>query len=44
MPSPTPGPFSQLLGVAATSARNARAVGADESELILQHWNGKTWQ
>jgi hypothetical protein len=30
--------------VAATSARNARAVGADESELILQHWNGKTWQ
>ena len=44
VPSPTPGPFSQLFGVTATSTRSAWAVGADENGTILQHWNGKTWK
>jgi len=37
-------PGGQLFGVAATSARNAWAVGADENGTILQHWNGTTWK
>jgi hypothetical protein len=43
-PSPTPGPLSQLFGVAATSTGNAWAAGADENGSILQHWNGTTWR
>jgi hypothetical protein len=43
-PSPTPGPVSQLFGVAVTSTRNAWAAGAHENGSILQHWNGTTWR
>ena len=43
VPSRTPGQLSQLVGVAATSARNAWAVGSDLGGAILQHWNGTTW-
>jgi hypothetical protein len=39
-----PVPGAQLFGVAATSARSAWAVGADENGGILQHWSGKTWK
>jgi hypothetical protein len=42
--SPTYGQSSELLGVAATSTRNAWAVGWDLKALILQHWNGTAWK
>jgi hypothetical protein len=49
--APNPGgPFTQLYGVAATSATNAWAVG-DYSALhtvnhnaLIEHWNGKAWK
>lgn len=44
MPSPTPGQFSQLVGVAATSAGVAWAVGSDLGATIVQHWNGTAWK
>ena len=44
VPSPTPGQFSQLVGVAATSASNAWAVGSDLGTTIVQHWNGTIWK
>ena len=49
--SPNPGGIahvSQLLGVSATSATNAWAVGAfnngTASGTLIEHWNGKTWK
>jgi hypothetical protein len=36
--------FSQLVGVAATSASNAGAVGSDLGGVIVQHWNGTVWK
>jgi hypothetical protein len=32
-----------LNSVAATSARNAWAVGGDGSRAIIEHWNGSRW-
>jgi hypothetical protein len=50
VPGPTPGPGSQLLGVSATSARDAWAVGwtgvssnNGTSRTLVLHWNGRTW-
>ena len=52
VPSPDPGGSSHdnaLFGVAATSARNAWAVGyyfnrtADQKQTLIEHWNGRTW-
>jgi hypothetical protein len=42
--SPAPGQFSQLVGVAATSASDAWAVGSDLGGTIVQHWNGTIWK
>lgn len=43
-----PGPGGRLSGVAATSARNAWAVGCSHcsgvsSRPLILHWNGATW-
>jgi hypothetical protein len=43
VPSPNPGGFANLWGVAATSASNAWAVGWDGKPLILR-WNGTAWK
>jgi hypothetical protein len=43
VPSPSPGTFASLTGVAATSASNAWAVGSAGKILIL-HWNGTSWR
>jgi hypothetical protein len=32
-----------LFGVAATSAKDAWAVGASGSDTLIRHWNGKAW-
>src|SRR5262249_39193885 len=47
--SPTPpGAFSELNGVAATSATNAWAVGDTDTKRhrvpLIEHWNGTAWQ
>jgi hypothetical protein len=40
-----PVPGGQLFGVAATSARNAWAVGgAVSGKTVVLHWNGATWK
>jgi hypothetical protein len=39
-PSPSQGHVSDLVGVAATSATNAWAVGG----ALIVHWNGTTWK
>jgi hypothetical protein len=39
-PSPAGG---QLLGVAATSSRNAWAVGTADGKILIEHWNGTAW-
>lgn len=49
VPSPTPGPESFLLGVAAISARNIWAVGqigdnGPGTRTLIEHWNGRTWK
>jgi hypothetical protein len=41
-PSPNIGD-SALGGVAATSARNAWAVGGSSAGALIEHWNGRTW-
>lgn len=33
-----------LVGVAATSARNAWAVGSSPGRTLILHWNGRTWK
>jgi hypothetical protein len=44
VPSPSPGTFASLSGVAATSATNAWAVGgADAGKTLILHWNGTAW-
>jgi hypothetical protein len=52
MLSPTPGPApgssfpsGVLLGFAATSRRNAWAVGDDDASqgTLIEHWNGSNW-
>jgi hypothetical protein len=47
--SPTPARAAILFGVAASSARNAWAVGAAEvsrtkTKTVILHWNGATWK
>ena len=45
--SPDPGgssAYSQLYGVAATSATNAWAVGETGTATLVEHWRGKTWR
>ena len=37
-------PSGSLSAVAATSARNAWAVGATGSKTLILRWNGKTWK
>jgi hypothetical protein len=47
VPSPDPGgsnASSSLSGVAATSRRNAWAVGEDDYSALILHWNGKAWK
>jgi hypothetical protein len=46
VPSPTPASGAELLGVAATSAGNAWAVGATASSksTVILHWNGAAWK
>jgi hypothetical protein len=50
VPSPSPGATeSQLLGVAATSASNAWAVGYfvdshSALQTLIEHWNGTAWK
>ena len=44
--SPRPASFTtsgRLLAVAATSARNAWAVGLDGGQTLIVHWNGRAW-
>jgi hypothetical protein len=44
--TPTPGGNANLTGVAATSTRNAWAVGDTHSGLgapLIEHWNGTSW-
>jgi hypothetical protein len=49
-PSPSPSPKSdnELYGVAATSSRNAWAVGdyngVTAEGTLIEHWNGKAWK
>ena len=48
--APGAGPFSQLDGVAVTSATNAWAVGSalrtnpTRGVIVLLHWNGRSWR
>ena len=48
--SPSPGPVNVLPGVAATSARNAWAVGVTSThpnindKTLILHWNGRAWK
>lgn len=50
VPSPNPKPGGAILiGVAATSAKNAWAVGTDTDFVtgfhnVIEHWNGKSWR
>ena len=52
VPSPSPGPAAQLIGVTATSPCNAWAVGwtgtgyqpGASSQTLIEHWNGRTWK
>jgi hypothetical protein len=46
---PDAGPSSELLGVAASSAKNAWAVGCtrcgeSRSRTLIMHWNGEAWR
>jgi hypothetical protein len=45
--TPQPGTFNSLLGIAATSAANAWAVGyvsnGSVSRTFIVHWNGSSW-
>jgi hypothetical protein len=49
IPSPSPGATASLSAVAATSARNAWAVGSTSAanhgnpETLILRWNGKAW-
>ncbi len=47
MTSPSPGSSDELVGVAATSAGNAWAVGdgeqGNEDDTLILHWNGRAW-
>jgi hypothetical protein len=46
-PSPDPSgssSFNQLNAVAATSARNAWAVGFDKAGTLIEQWNGSKWR
>lgn len=51
VPSPSPGGFDALSGVAASSSTNAWAVGsiittthsATSGRPLILHWNGRTW-
>jgi hypothetical protein len=47
-PSPSPGLHAGLLGVSATSAASAWAVGfyatsAGQPRTLIMHWNGTRW-
>ena len=46
--SPSPAGFNELRGVAATSARNAWAVGFyftnGKQKTLAEHWNGTAWK
>jgi hypothetical protein len=50
VPSPSPSAtLNELLGVAATSARNAWAVGLyanshNSLQTLIEHWNGTSWK
>jgi len=45
---PGPGPEIALVSVAATSARNAWAIGSSASggisRTLIEHWNGRNWR
>jgi hypothetical protein len=41
--SPNPGSDSVLFGVAATSSRNAWAVGDEGQDTLIERWNGRVW-
>jgi len=46
VPSPSPGGtlhIDWLLGVTATSATDAWAVGRTHSKTLIEHWNGTAW-
>lgn len=47
-PSPSPGAFDELLGVTATSVRNAWAVGdyyaRGPEHSLIEHWGGRAWK
>ena len=43
VPSPNPGPDSELVGVTATSADSAWAVGWTQGNTLILRWNGTTW-
>jgi hypothetical protein len=44
-PNPTPGHGEDLIGVAATSAGSAWAVGyaGGGQQALIVHWNGVSW-
>ena len=44
VPSPNPPGNDSLGGVAATSARNAWAVGSRDNNTLILHWNGTAWK
>ncbi len=44
MPSPSPPGDDSLAGVAATSARNAWAVGSQGNHTLILHWDGRAWK
>jgi hypothetical protein len=43
IPSPSPGSFSYLTGVTATSPTDAWAVGASSDGTLIEHWDGTAW-
>src|SRR2546422_1028175 len=49
VPSPTPGFYNYLFGVAAVSANDVWAVGRWDTQeeivsTLIEHWDGTTWQ
>jgi hypothetical protein len=44
VPAPSPGDEPEFLGVAATSAHSAWAVGLSGGDhTLIAHWDGTTW-
>jgi hypothetical protein len=44
VPSPSPGGFSDAIGIDMRTANSGWAVGSDGDGLMILRWNGSTWQ